>query len=192
MQLSLFVSTFALIFVAELPDKTAFAALFLATYHHPFAVFLGASAAFAIQSGVAVICGSLFDSLPQRLIHLSAGILFCIFAIMMWRRKDPTTEHVESESTGKMLRFYKSLGAAFMTIFIAEWGDLTQLATATLVAKYHSPLTIFISATLALWVVTAIGVTIGVQIKHHIQPQLLQRIAASAFAIAGIGILLKA
>ncbi len=192
MELSLFVSTFALIFVAELPDKTALAALFLATSHHPFAVFLGAAVAFVIQSVVAVAFGSLLNLLPPQLVHLAAGILFCVLAVMMWRRKDPETEDVDCGLEGKRLRFSKSVGTAFMTIFMAEWGDLTQLATATLVAKYHSPLTIFISATLALWTVTAIGVIVGAQVKHRVRPQLLQRIAASSFAVVGIGMLVKA
>ncbi len=190
MALSLFISTFVLIFVAELPDKTAFAALFLATCHHPFAVFLGAAAAFVIQSAVAVAFGSLISLLPSHWVHLSAGILFCVFAVMMWRRKDPEPEDVDCEG-GKMLRFSKSVGTAFMTIFIAEWGDLTQLATATLVAKYQSPWTIFVSATLALWAVTAIGVIIGANAKHRIHPQRLQQVAASAFAVVGVGMLFK-
>jgi putative Ca2+/H+ antiporter (TMEM165/GDT1 family) len=78
-----------------------------------------------------------------------------------------------------------------MTIFIAEWGDLTQLATATLAAKYHAPLTIFVSSTLALWSVAAIGVVVGCHMKKSIQPKLLQRTAASAFAVVGMVLLLK-
>ncbi len=190
MELSLFISTFALIFVAELPDKTAFAALFLATSHHPLAVFLGAAAAFVIQSVVAVAFGSLLTLLPPQLVHFAAGLLFCVFAVMMWRRKDPEAEN-GSGTEGEMMRFSQSVATAFMTIFIAEWGDLTQLATATLAAKSQSPLTIFISATLSLWSVTAIGVIIGAQVKHRIRPQLLQQVAASAFAVVGIGMLVK-
>jgi len=191
MELNLFLSTFALIFVAELPDKTAFAALFLATCHHPFAVFLGAAAAFVIQSFVAVAFGSVLSLLPPLFVHLAAGILFLVFAVMMWRREEPCADELECESKGKAGRFSKSVASAFMTIFIAEWGDLTQLATATLAAKYHAPVTIFISSTLALWLVTAIGVVVGCQMKNSIQPKLLQRTAASAFAVVGMVLLLK-
>ena len=73
-----------------------------------------------------------------------------------------------------------------MVIFIAEWGDLTQLASATLVAKTHQPLTIFLSATLALWSTSAVAIAIGHHAKKFIQPRLLQNIAAMAFAIVGI------
>lgn len=192
MELNLFISTFALIFVAELPDKTAFAALFLATCHHPVAVFLGAAAAFVIQSFVAVAFGSLLSLLPPQFVHLAAGILFLVFAVMMWRREEPLCDReVECDSKGKASRFSKSVASAFMTIFIAEWGDLTQLATATIAAKYHAPITIFTSSTLALWLVTAIGVIVGCQAKKLIQPKLLQRTAASAFAVVGMVLLIK-
>lgn len=192
MAFNLFVSTFALIFVAELPDKTAFAALFLATCHDPFAVFLGAAAAFVIQSVVAVAFGSLLSLLPPQFVHITAGLLFLVFAVLMWRRQEPEIAASDCEPEGKAMQFSQSVVTAFMTIFIAEWGDLTQLATATLVAKEHAPLTIFTAATLALWAVTAIGVVVGAQVKHWLQPQLLQRIAASAFTVVGIGMLVKA
>jgi putative Ca2+/H+ antiporter (TMEM165/GDT1 family) len=192
MEFNLFISTFVLIFVAELPDKTAFATLFLATCHHPMAVFLGAAAAFVIQSLVAVAFGSLLSLLPPQFVHLAAGILFLVFAVQMWRREEvPCDQEVECDSKEKVRRFSKSVASAFMTIFIAEWGDLTQLATATLAAKYHAPVTIFTSSTLALWLVTAIGVIIGSQATKWLQPQLLQRTAASAFAVVGIVLLIK-
>ncbi len=192
MNLDLFVSTFALIFVAEVPDKTAFAALFLATCHNPFAVFLGAAAAFVIQSLVAVAFGSLLSLLPHEFVQMAAGILFLVFAVMMWRRQEPVAEEVDCNPKGKALRFSKSMASAFMTIFVAEWGDLTQLATATLAAKYHDALlTIFTSATLALWAVTAIGVIVGCQAKKFIQPKLFQRVAATAFAVVGVMLLIK-
>ena len=191
MELNLFFSTFALIFIAELPDKTAFAALFLATCHNPFAVFLGAAAAFVIQSFVAVAFGSLLSLFPPQIVHITAGLLFLVFAVMMWRRKQADGEEIDCGPQGKAEQFSKSVTTAFMTIFIAEWGDLTQLATATLAAKYNAPFTIFTSSTLALWAVTAIGVMIGSRVKNMINPQLLQRVAAGAFGVVGMGLLLK-
>ncbi len=191
-RMNLFISTFALIFVAELPDKTAFAALFLATCHNPFAVFIGASLAFVIQSFVAVAFGSMLSLLPPQLVHILSGILFLVFAVMMWQRQQPEESDVDSCLENKAAKFSKSLTTAFMTIFIAEWGDLTQLATATLAAKYHAPVIIFTSATFALWTVAAIGVIIGSRAKNLINPILLQKTAASAFAVVGVGLLIKA
>ena len=78
-----------------------------------------------------------------------------------------------------------------MVIFIAEWGDLTQLATATLQAKHRDPLTIFLSATLALWAVTVLAILAGHHAKKLVKPALLNRIAALAFAGVGIVLLVR-
>jgi len=191
MDLNLFLSTFALIFVAELPDKTSVTILLLATYHHPIAVFLGASSAFMVQSLVAVIFGSLISHLDSRLVHISAGILFIVFAIIMWRKKYSSPEEIEFDQQQKVANFIKSTTTVFITLFIAEWGDLTQLATATIAAKYNSPLTIFLAATTALVSVTAVSVIVGNKTKNFVNPQLLQKTAACAFGLVGIGLLIK-
>jgi Ca2+/H+ antiporter, TMEM165/GDT1 family len=76
-------------------------------------------------------------------------------------------------------------------IFVAEWGDLTQLATAALAAKYRSPLTIFMAATLALWAVSAIAITIGRRAKRIVDEHVLQRIAAIVFGLVGTFLLVR-
>lgn len=139
---------------------------------------------------MAVIFGNFLSVLPQQWVHFAAGILFLVFAILMWRRNSECAEEASCDEKAKASRFFKSVTQAFLTIFIAEWGDLTQLATATLAAKYHAPITIFTSATLALWAVTAIGVIIGCRVKGFINPTFLQRMAASVFAIVGVGFLI--
>lgn len=77
-------------------------------------------------------------------------------------------------------------------IFIAEWGDLTLLATATLQAQHRRPLTIFLSATLALWSVTALAIVIGNRAKAVVRPVVLNRIAAIAFCAVGLALLFRA
>ncbi len=180
---ALFLSTFTLIFLAELPDKTAMAALLMASRSHPFAVFWGTCAAFVVQNLVAVTFGSLFGLFPPHIVHICSGILFLAFAVLMWNRRD---EKEKTSSSKTKAGFAKTVWTAFGVIFIAEWGDLTQLAAATLVAKTRQPLTIFLSATLALWLTTAIAVTIGHHAKKIIRPHLLQTIAAIAFGIVGV------
>jgi putative Ca2+/H+ antiporter (TMEM165/GDT1 family) len=100
---------------------------------------------------------------------------------MMWIRKQE-----EKETAQKKLSFGKVVWTSFMVIFIAEWGDLTQLASATLVAKTHEAFTVFLASTLALWITTAIAILIGHHAKKLIDPLLLQKIAAATFAIVGI------
>lgn len=180
---TLFASTFVLVFLAELPDKTAVATVVLASRHHPLAVFGGVALAFVFQNIIAVLFGSVFGLLPAHIVHIGAGLLFLVFAVMMWFRREEEGEKTRESSK---TTFLKAAWTSFVVVFIAEWGDLTQLAAATLVAKYHHPLTIFVAATLALWSTTAIGVAIGYHAKKVIRPHILQRVAAFAFAVVGI------
>jgi putative Ca2+/H+ antiporter (TMEM165/GDT1 family) len=186
MNRKLFLSTFWLIFVAELPDKTAFATLLLATRGKPLPVFVGAALAFTVQSLIAVAFGSVFASLPERWVHLATGVLFLVFALLALLRKDDSRE--ESEIQHKLSarqEAWKIAWRSFLVIFIAEWGDLTQLASASLVARFHEPLTIFVAATAALWCVTAIAIGVGHHMRRAIHPRVLRIIAAAAFAMAG-------
>ena len=124
--------------------------------------------------------------------HVASGLLFVLFAVLMWRRRlDEEPEEGETASAAAAApRFWQAAAGAFMVIFVAEWGDLTQLATATLVAKSGAWLTVGIAATLALWLVTAVGVMIGGNLRRLVAPRTLHRVAASA--MAGVGIYLLA
>jgi putative Ca2+/H+ antiporter (TMEM165/GDT1 family) len=184
----LFASTFTVIFLAEIPDKTALAALMLATGGRPMAVFAGVAAAFVIQSLVAVLFGSVVGLLPSHVVQIGSGLLFLIFAVAMWRRKADSPDAVTGDARLKA-GWWAVAGKAFLVIFIAEWGDLTQLATAALTAKQGQPLTIFLAATLALWAVSALAIALGHVLKNRIRPVLMQRIAAVVFATIGVLIL---
>ena len=184
---SLFLSVFGLIFLAELPDKTAFATLLLAGSRPPLAVFLGAAAAFAVQSLVAVAFGGALGHLPRRLVDIGAGLLFLGFSWAMWTRHEEGPGAPPDAAAG----FWRAAGASFAVIFIAEWGDLTQLATATLTAEHGRPLTIFLAATAALWSVSALAVAAGRGLKGRIRTPRVQKAAAAVFAAAGLYFILK-
>jgi Ca2+/H+ antiporter, TMEM165/GDT1 family len=201
---SLFLSTFVLIFIAELPDKTAFATLILATRGNPRAIFLGVCGAFLVQCAVAVLFGTFLGSLAstwmsdgiKKWTHVGAGLLFLVFAILAWIRRDEAgempSEAQDAEETARFsATFWKTVTHSFVVIFIAEWGDLTQLATASLAARYHEPWTIFSASVLALWSVTAIAVVVGRKLSHIVKPATLNRIAAAAFAIVGVYLIAK-
>jgi putative Ca2+/H+ antiporter (TMEM165/GDT1 family) len=183
----LFLSVFGVIFVAELPDKTALAALVLATRHRPFPVLLGAGAALTIQSFVAVAAGYVVSLLPERPVHVFAGALFVLSAVLMWRRHDEE-EEAKATSQGKA-GFWRSTWVVFLVVFVAEWGDLTQLATAGLAARYRSPYLVFAGATAALWCVAAIAVVIGHRAGKLLDPHWTKRIAAVLFALVGAALL---
>ena len=179
----LFLSIFAVIFVAELPDKTALSALVLATRHRALPVLLGAAAALTIQSAVAVVAGSLLSLLPPRAVHIGSGVLFLVSAIVMWLRHE---EQVEAGKEGEQAGFRQALWMAFSMVFLAEWGDLTQIATAGFAARTGRPVIVFCAATAALWAVSALAVAIGNRAGRLLDAKLTKRIAAVLFALIGI------
>jgi len=183
----LLLSVFGVVFVAELPDKTALATLVLATRHRAVPVLVGAATALTIQSLVAVGAGELISLLPARPVHAFAGALFVLSAVLMWRRGEDEEE--TADGGGERAGFWRAAWAVFAVIFVAEWGDLTQLATAALAASYRSPYLVFAGATLALWVVTAIAVFVGNRAGRMLDPRLTKRIAAVLFALVGAALL---
>jgi putative Ca2+/H+ antiporter (TMEM165/GDT1 family) len=85
---------------------------------------------------------------------------------------------------------WKIFGTAFLTLFLAELGDKTQLAVITMTAKTNSKLSIFLGASLALILVTLIGVLVGGVLAEYVPTEWLQRIVAAAFIIIGVLMLL--
>jgi putative Ca2+/H+ antiporter (TMEM165/GDT1 family) len=184
---NLFASVFVVVFVAELPDKTALAALVLATRHRAFPVLLGACTALTIQSVVAVAAGQLVSMLPPRPVHVFAGALFLLSAVLMWRRRE---EAAEDDRGGTDRRgFWRSTWLAFVVVFVAEWGDLTQLATGALAARYESPFVVFAGATAALWSVTALATAIGNRAGKLLDPDRTKKVAAVLFALVGVALI---
>jgi putative Ca2+/H+ antiporter (TMEM165/GDT1 family) len=189
-EMKLFAYVFGVTFVAELPDKTAFASLVMATKNHPGAIFAGAALAFALHAFLSVALGSVLGLLPEQPIAVGSGVLFILLAILMWLRKE---SHDEGENLHKTQgKFLKTAGIAFGVIFLAEFGDLTQFSTAALAAKYHHPVLVFAASTLGLWTVTALAVAIGNRAGKILRPTLLKRIAAAVFLLIGFGLLIRA
>jgi putative Ca2+/H+ antiporter (TMEM165/GDT1 family) len=196
--LNLLVSTFALVFIAELPDKTALATFMLATRYPAVQVVLGAWLAFLIQTIVAVIAGSLLQLLPEQPVRIAAGVGFLVFAVLAWRRK-PEEEVKEEEVKVEEQEVQAARGrrsppwlASFLVVFAAEWGDLTQLATAGLVAHSGRPLEVGVAAVAALWTVTLLAVTAGNQLARVMNPTLLNRVGAVLFGAIGVFIIASA
>jgi putative Ca2+/H+ antiporter (TMEM165/GDT1 family) len=131
-------TAFALIFPVELPDKTFVASLVLATRYRPLPVWIGVSAAFFVQTVVAVTAGSLLSLLPHAVVAAVAGLMFLLGGVVLWRgaaRADAEEAEAEGEFAAKATREVTGLRAAstsFGILFLAEWGDLSQLLTAGL------------------------------------------------------------
>ena len=95
--LPVILSTFGIIFIAELPDKTALAALILATRYRAIDVVAGAWLAFAVQTVVAVAAGSVLTLLPETPIRVASGLGFLAFAALAYRRNDHKETEAEKE-----------------------------------------------------------------------------------------------
>ena len=160
MRLAIIATVFPAIFIAELPDKSMFVSLVMATRGKPFSVWLGAASAFFVHVVIAVSIGvGLFQILPSRAKDLVIALLFAVSAAAAFiaaRAAEPHQEEIILEH-----RAGRVFGTAFVVIFLAEWGDLTQVLTANLAVRYHSALSVGIGAMLALWAVSALAVIGG-------------------------------
>ncbi|GAA2650464.1 MULTISPECIES: TMEM165/GDT1 family protein [Streptomyces] len=170
---------FGVVFLAELPDKTALAGLMLGTRYRASYVFAGVAAAFAVHVALAIAAGSVLTLLPHRLVQAVVGILFLLGAAMLLLKKDDGDEEVKPPADQS---FWKVSGAGFMLILVAEFGDLTQIMTANLAARYDDPVSVGIGAVLALWAVAGIGILGGRTLMKYVPLRLITKIAAAVMA----------
>ncbi|HET9622949.1 MAG TPA: TMEM165/GDT1 family protein [Kofleriaceae bacterium] len=181
---------FGIVFVAELPDKTALAALVLATRHKPLAVFLGSALALSVQSVVAVAAGSLLAQLNRTYVELGSGLLFLGCAVAMALRKQDDDD--DGKGDEKAAGFFKSMWMSFLVIFVAEWGDLTQIGTAALQARYASWATVLLGSVAALWAVSGIAVIVGHRAAKVLNPRVTKLVASVVFAVVGVVLIVGA
>jgi putative Ca2+/H+ antiporter (TMEM165/GDT1 family) len=174
---------FGIVLIAELPDKTMFASLMLGTRFAARWVFVGAASAFLVHVIIAVTAGSLLGLLPHRLLESIIGVLFIAGAIFMLRESRSKEEGEEEAATveGSSTARWPAIAGSFAVIFIGEWGDITQIATANLAAKYDNPVAVGIGAVLGLWTAALLAITAGRSLLKIISVTLLHRIGAVIF-----------
>jgi putative Ca2+/H+ antiporter (TMEM165/GDT1 family) len=166
---------FGVVFLAELPDKTALAGLVLGTRYRASYVFAGVAAAFALHVVLAVAAGSVLTLLPQQIVHALTGVLFLGGAAVLLMKKDESEGEVRKPENQS---FWKVSGAGFMLILVAEFGDLTQIMTANLAARYDDPLSVGLGAVLALWAVAGLGIVGGRALMKRVPLRLITKVAA--------------
>lgn len=188
MSLAVAATVFVVIFLSELPDKTALASLVLGSRYRPAWVFAGVAAAFAAHVGLALAAGSLLALIPHRPLEIVVAALFALGAVLLLRGKhESSDEYVELH--GKEPGFWRVAWTSFAVILVAEFGDLTQIATATLAARYHDPLSVGIGAVLALWAVAALAIVGGRGLLKVMPLTWITRIAAGIMLVlAGISV----
>ena len=192
---STFLSTFGLIFVAELGDKTQLAVMTqTCKFRKPWPVLTGSSLALIMVTAIGTTGGRFLGAvIPTHIIRYLAASAFIVMGALIWRETlaAPEADDCDAlENADCGLREqgwdWKAFGASFSLLFIAELGDKTQLAVLSLASKTSSPWIVFGGGAVALTAVTALGVVGGQQLCQWVPQQLLLRISAAAFAIMGI------
>ena len=166
---------FGAIFVVELPDKTFIAALVLSTRYKPLAVWVGVGLAFFVQTLIAVLAGHLATFLPDTLVKSVALVIFLVGAVVLFRSApgaDAGELEQEEEFAAKATvsrTGLKAVAASFLVLFAAEWGDLSQLLTISMIARYGHPVSVFVGAWSALLVVSGLAVLAGRVLLNHVR-----------------------
>ena len=175
MDFSIALAVFPVIFLGELPDKTMLASLVMATRGKPLSVWLGAAAAFLVHVVIATTIGvALFRILPSTVLDLVVAAMFLAGGIFALREGTKDEEALIE----KEVRSHTIVTTAFIVIFVAEWGDLTQILTANLAAHYHDALSVGVGATLALWSVAAIAVIGGQGLLRFVNVSTIRKVTA--------------
>ena len=181
MDLAAVVLTFGAIFVVELPDKTFLATLVLSTRYRPLLVWIGVGLAFSVQTGVAVALGHAASFLPSEIVQGASVVLFLVGAVVLIRegRGHQQADEDEYAERARPATGLRAVGASFLILFAAEWGDLSQLLTISLVARYEAPLSVFVGALAALLTVSALAVIVGRNLMRWIPLHVLHYVGAT-------------
>jgi putative Ca2+/H+ antiporter (TMEM165/GDT1 family) len=196
--LTAFVVALALIAPAELPDKTFVATLVLATRFRPLVVWMGVSAAFAVQTTIAVAAGQVLSLLPETPVLLVTAALFATGSVLMLRGAgavDPTEDEVEErDAVESVVRsgHRRAFTVSFLVLFAAEWGDLSQLTTAGLSARYDAPLEVWLGAWLALTLVAGVAALAGRWLVARVPFSTVRRISGVLLGLLALGTLAEA
>ncbi|WP_310961635.1 TMEM165/GDT1 family protein [Nocardioides terrisoli] len=192
MDLAVVAIAFGAIFVVELPDKTFIAALVLSTRYRPLAVWVGVGTAFLIQTLIAVTVGQAVSFLPHQIVQGVAAAIFAAGALLLLReapRADAEEAETEEEYAAKAnteRSWLGAVGASFLVLFAAEWGDLSQLLTISLVGRYHEPVSVFFGAWIALLVVSGLAIAAGRVLLRHVKLSLIHYIGAGVCAVLAV------
>lgn len=176
--LSISGASFILIFLAEFGDKSQLVCMTLAAKHRPWPVLLGAVIAFAVLNLLAVLFGTVVAAwIPEFWLALIVAGLFGFFGVQSLLFDDgDEDDDVEVRSSHGLFI------TALLMIFVAEFGDKTQLAVAGLASTYHG-LPVWLGSTLALLVTTALGVVAGQRLMKHLPLGLIHKFSGVLFLL---------
>lgn len=183
--------TFGPVFVVELADKTFLATLVLSTRYRPLLVWMGVGLALGLQAVISVAAGSVVGLLPTIAVQLATLILFLAGAVILFRTAADADHGHEQEvggsaSAGELRTGWRAVGASFLVLFAAEWGDFSQLTTVSRSAEYGEPLSVFVGAWGAELTVASLAVIVGHLLLARVRLAVLHYVgSAVCLAFAG-------
>lgn len=177
---------FGTVFLAELPDKTSLATMALGTRYQALPVWVGGSLALLAQTVIALVAGRLLGLMPVSILKWIEVILFWAFALWMLKRGSEEEPEVGNTAKGSVM------ARAFLLVFVAEFGDLTQVATALWASRLpHQIILVGAAAALALVLANGISTYAGRQLTRWIASTWIARGASALFFLIGLAILIQ-
>lgn len=174
----------AVIFLAELPDKSLLASLVLATRFRALWVWLGVSAAFGVHVVLAVLAGGLLTLAPRRLVEAVVAVLLGTGAILLLRPEREERVEVPVLTGGRGV--WTALATSFSLVFVGEFGDVTQLATANLAARYEDPVSVGVGAAVGLLAAAGLAVRLGGTLVRRVPLDAIRRAAGLLLAVLAV------
>jgi putative Ca2+/H+ antiporter (TMEM165/GDT1 family) len=181
---SLLTST-GIVALAEMGDKTQLLAFLLAArFRRPLPIILGILAATLLNHGLAGGLGAwLATLLTPMMLRWGVGLLFLAMAV--WTLIPDKIEDEEARTAARLGVF----GATFVTFFLAEMGDKTQIATVAMATQFSSVVLVIAGTTLGMLIADVPAVFLGQRFANRIPMRLVHGIAAALFAALGIATL---
>ena len=181
--LYLLFATYGTVLLAEmLGDKSIYTISSLATRFNVRHVLAGISLAFAGKMLVAVLVGRAIAQLPPSLIAGVSAVTFLATALVIWFRKPE-----QHDAAGAQPQFWtRAVFVSFAAIFFTEWGDVGQIAAATLATRYREPLVVWLGATAALITKGLLAITLGVELRKRVAPRYVRYGAVTICVAMGI------
>lgn len=176
--LSSFGTVYLVIALAEIGDKSQLVCMTLAARHRPLPIALGAITAFCLLNLLAVLFGAAIAAwLPAWLISAVVAVLFAAFGIQSLRHVEDEDEAMVAEKSSQNI-----FGSTFLLIFMAEFGDKTQIAIAGL-SSTVSPTAVWGGATLALATTSILGVWAGTRLLQWLPARWIHRASGMVFLV---------
>ena len=169
-------------------DKTQLSILILSTRTKEyFRLLLGVMLAFLLTDGLAILLGSYVGNLmPVTAVKALSGLVFILFGILILKNGPEEEEEAETSLSSR-----SAFLSGFSMIFLSEWGDKTQIASALFATEYD-PHLVLAGVMMALFLLSLMAIFLGRYLASRIDRKLLSRAAGVLFLLIGSSLLLSA